>query len=108
MAGDGPILVDARALDDGASDTDVAAGHIEQQLGDLKGYLAPLVASWVGQASRDYQALQQRWDQSADDLNAVLREIASALRTAAYVEPNRALVTARRDRQAGVGRQIAT
>jgi WXG100 family type VII secretion target len=83
MGTEGQVLVNAQVLDEGASDTDSVAGQIEQQLSDLKGYLAPLVASWTGEASTDYQALQQRWNQNADDLNAVLREIASSLRTAA-------------------------
>jgi 6 kDa early secretory antigenic target len=83
MGADGQVLVNAQVLDEGASDTDAVAGQIEQQLGDLKGYLAPLVASWTGQASSDYQALQQRWNQSADDLNTVLRQIATTLRQAA-------------------------
>jgi 6 kDa early secretory antigenic target len=82
MGAEGQVIVNAQVLDEGASDTDAVAGQIEQQLGDLKGYLAPLVASWTGEASSDYQALQAKWNQSADDLNAVLREIAGALRTA--------------------------
>ncbi|HYW23049.1 MAG TPA: WXG100 family type VII secretion target [Terriglobales bacterium] len=82
MGAEGQVIVDAQALDEGASDADTVAGQIEQQLGDLRGYLAPLVANWTGEASSDYQALQQRWNTSADDLNAVLREIAGALRTA--------------------------
>jgi early secretory antigenic target protein ESAT-6 len=82
MGAEGQVIVNAQVLDEGATDTDSVAGQIEQQLGDLKGYLAPLVASWTGEASSDYQALQQKWNTSADDLNAVLRQIAAALRTA--------------------------
>ena len=82
MAAEGQVIVNAQALDEGASDTDAVAGQIEEQLNDLQGYLAPLVASWTGEASSDYQALQQRWNTTAEDLNAVLREIAGALRTA--------------------------
>jgi early secretory antigenic target protein ESAT-6 len=79
---DGHIRVTFESVMAAAGDTDAIAGQIEQQLGELKGYLAPMVASWSGQASSDYQALQARWDSSAVDLNAVLRQIASALRTA--------------------------
>ena len=81
MGAEGQVVVNAQALDEGASDTEAVAGRIEQQLSDLRGYLAPLVASWTGEASSDYQALQQRWSTNADDLNAVLRDIAGALRT---------------------------
>ena len=76
------VVVSASALNEGASDTDAIAGQIEQQLGDLKGYLAPLVSSWEGEASSDWQGLQQKWNTSAEDLHAVLREIVGALRTA--------------------------
>jgi WXG100 family type VII secretion target len=79
---EGQVVVNAQVLDEGASDTDAVAGQIEQQLNDLKGYLAPLVASWTGQASNDWQSLQQKWNSSADDLNTVLRQIATALRMA--------------------------
>jgi WXG100 family type VII secretion target len=79
---EGHILVSLAAVSEAAADTDAIAGQIEQQLADLKGYLAPMVAGWSGVASSDYQALQARWDTSAEDLNAVLRQIAGALRTA--------------------------
>ena len=79
---DGHIRVTFESVMGAAGDTDAIAGQIEQQLGELKGYLAPMVASWSGQASSDYQALQARWDSSAADLHAVLRQIAGALRTA--------------------------
>lgn len=83
MAADGQVVVSAQALDNAASDTDAIAGQIESQLSDLKGYLAPLVATWTGEASTDWQSLQQQWNTTADDLNTVLRQIATTLRTSA-------------------------
>ncbi len=79
---DGHMLVTFGAIDAAATDTDAIAAHIDNQLDDLKSYLAPLVASWEGQASGDYQALQAKWDTSAAELNQVLRQIATNLRTA--------------------------
>lgn len=76
------MLVTFGAIDAAASDTDAVAGQIDQQLDDLKSYLAPLVASWTGQAASDYQALQSKWDGSVAELNQILREIAVNLRTA--------------------------
>jgi early secretory antigenic target protein ESAT-6 len=83
MSADGHILVTFAAVNEGAADADTIAGRIEQQLSDLKAYIKPLVGSWSGQASSDYQVLQQKWDTSAEDLNQVLKQIAQALRVAA-------------------------
>lgn len=80
-APDGQLLVTFGAIDAAASDADTIATQIDQQLGDLKTYLSPLVATWTGQASTDYQALQSKWDTSAAELNDVLRQIATTLRT---------------------------
>jgi early secretory antigenic target protein ESAT-6 len=80
---DGHIVVTFGAINEAAMDTDSVATQIAQQLSDLKTYLAPLVASWSGNAAGEYQALQAKWDGSASDLNQVLRQMAQALRTAA-------------------------
>ncbi|MCA1691541.1 MAG: WXG100 family type VII secretion target [Actinobacteria bacterium] len=79
---DGHMIVTFGAIENGATDADAVAAQIDQQLDDLKSYLAPLVASWSGEASADYQASQAKWDASAADLNQVLKEIAANLRTA--------------------------
>jgi 6 kDa early secretory antigenic target len=79
---DGQIQVTFGAVNEAAMDTDSIANQIAQQLSDLKAYLAPLVASWSGEASSDFQALQAKWDGSANDLNQVLRQISQSLRTA--------------------------
>ena len=82
MSGDGHIQVTFGVVNEAAMDTDAIASQIAQQLADLKTYLAPLVASWSGEASGDFQALQAKWDASANDLNQVLRQISQSLRTA--------------------------
>ena len=82
MSNDGHMLVTFGAINEAAMDTDSIAAQIAQQLSDLKAYLAPLVASWSGEASADFQALQSKWDQSAEDLNQILRQISQSLRTA--------------------------
>ena len=79
---DGHVLVTFGAVDAAAADTEMVANRINHQLVELRSYLAPLLATWSGQASSDYQGLQTRWDTSAAGLNAVLREIGAALRTA--------------------------
>ena len=92
MSGDGHIQVTFGAVNEAAMDTDGIASQIAQQLADLKTYLAPLVASWSGEASGDFQALQAKWDASANDLNQVLRQISQSLRTAGdnYLNTERA------------------
>jgi 6 kDa early secretory antigenic target len=82
MGGDGHIQVTFGAVNEAAADTDGVASQIAQQLSDLKSYLAPLVGSWSGEAASDFQALQAKWDNSAEDLNQVLRQISQSLRTA--------------------------
>jgi WXG100 family type VII secretion target len=82
MSNEGRMLVTFGAINEAALDTDSIATQIAQQLSDLKAYLAPLVASWSGEASTDFQALQAKWDASADDLNQILRQISQSLRIA--------------------------
>jgi len=55
------------------------AASVTAQLDDLKRELAPLVATWEGQAATDYAARQRRWDAAAADLAAVLARIGTAL-----------------------------
>lgn len=82
MSNDGRMIVTFAAINEAAMDADSIANQITQQLTDLKSYLAPLLETWSGQASSDFQALQAKWDASAGDLNQVLRQIAEALRAA--------------------------
>jgi WXG100 family type VII secretion target len=49
------------------------------QLEDLKRFLAPMVATWAGQAAGDYQVKQRQWDTAAADLTAVLARIGVAV-----------------------------
>jgi early secretory antigenic target protein ESAT-6 len=92
MSGDGHMQVTFAAVNEAAMDTEGVASQIAQQLADLKAYLAPLVASWSGEAAGDFQALQAKWDSSATDLHQVLRQISQSLRTAGdnYLNTERA------------------
>ncbi len=79
---DGHMLVTFPAVEIAATDVDTIANQIQKELEDLHTYLGPLVSSWTGGAAGDWQALQRRWNDSADTLNAVLHQISVALRTA--------------------------
>ena len=61
------------------SDVARTVAQIDGQLNDLRQFLAPMVSTWEGGASSDYQVLQKRWDTSAADLNAVLQQISAML-----------------------------
>lgn len=78
MAG-GEVFVTFGAVQQAAGDARTTATSLNQQLADLKSYLAPLVASWEGQASSDYQAKQKQWDEAQTALNQILAQIGQAL-----------------------------
>ncbi len=64
-----------------AAQADVAKTHqnLNQQLDDLKAFLAPMVATWTGSAATNYQAKQQAWDTAAADINVILALISQRL-----------------------------
>ncbi|AEA27512.1 WXG100 family type VII secretion target [Pseudonocardia benzenivorans] len=55
------------------------AQRISGRLDELRRYLAPLAATWEGQAATDYRARQRQWDSAAADLASVLARIGAAL-----------------------------
>ncbi len=73
------ITVTFGTISQAQGDVANTVGRIDQQLNDLRQFLSPLVASWEGGASADYQVLQKRWDGAAGDLNAVLAQISQLL-----------------------------
>lgn len=73
------IKVTFGALEAARVDVAGTAGRISTALEDLKRFLAPMVATWEGQAAAEYRAEQQRWDTAAADLAAVLARIGAAL-----------------------------
>ena len=76
------IKVTFAALQAAQSDVTNTAARISGQLADLKRYLAPLVATWEGQAATEYRAKQRQWDTAAADLAAVLSQIGVTLNAA--------------------------
>ncbi|HYH30194.1 MAG TPA: WXG100 family type VII secretion target [Pseudonocardia sp.] len=73
------IKVTFGALEAARADVGGAAARISARLEELERFLAPLVATWEGQAATDYQARQRQWDTAAADLAAVLAQIGVAL-----------------------------
>lgn len=73
------IKVTFGALDAARADVAGTASRITGRLEDLKRLLAPLVATWEGQAAEEYRTTQRKWDAAATDLAAVLAQIGLAL-----------------------------
>lgn len=78
-AAGGEVFVTFGAVQQASGDARTTSAQLNQQLADLKSYLAPLVASWEGQASADYNAKQKQWDEAQTALNTLLAQIGSAL-----------------------------
>ncbi len=75
------ILVTFGELESARSSIQTTWTNISREMEDLKRYLAPMVATWTGEAATAYQAHQSKWDRSAIDLNQVLNQIGVALGT---------------------------
>lgn len=78
MAG-GEVLVTFGAVAQAAGDAQTTSSALNQQLADLQSFLAPLVASWEGQAATDYQARQKQWHEAQTALNGLLAKVGTAL-----------------------------
>lgn len=77
------IKVSFEGLRQAGSDIASSSNTITNRLDRLETDLAPMAASWTGQAATFYQDTQQRWDTAALELADVLRQIGAAVNTAA-------------------------
>ncbi|HEY3750246.1 MAG TPA: WXG100 family type VII secretion target [Pseudonocardiaceae bacterium] len=82
MAGEDTIAVNFGAVSNLASQVDSQVKQIEGQLETLKAAIQKLAQEWQGGANEAFQAVQNNWNQSADDLNQVLAKIATAVHAA--------------------------
>ena len=73
------IRVTFGALESARADVAGTAARISGRLDELRRFLAPLAATWEGQAAQDYQGRQRQWDTAATDLAAVLAQIGVAV-----------------------------
>jgi len=73
------IKVTFGALESARSSVAGTAARMTGQLDELKQFLAPMVATWEGQAAQDYGAKQRQWDTAAAEMTAVLAQIGVAL-----------------------------
>ncbi|MEL6893320.1 MAG: WXG100 family type VII secretion target [Actinomycetota bacterium] len=73
------ITVTFGTIGQAQADVSNTVGRMNGQLDELRAFLAPLISTWEGGASSDYQVLQRRWDTAAADLNTVLMQISQLL-----------------------------
>ena len=73
------IKVTFGAIEAARADVAGTAQRMMSRLEDLERFLAPLVATWEGQAAAEYRIRQQQWDRAAAELTAVLTQVGVAL-----------------------------
>jgi WXG100 family type VII secretion target len=90
------VLVTFAALAEAAQQIQSTYNNLNTKLNDLESQLRPVVASWTGNASSDYQAQQQKWNAAQTDLNNVLQAIGKAVEAAhdAYTQTETTNATA--------------
>ncbi|PZS34037.1 MAG: WXG100 family type VII secretion target [Pseudonocardiales bacterium] len=76
------IQVSWPALEAASIDIANTSVSLNQKLGDLKQFIAPMVAEWSGDAQVHYAAKQREWDTAAADLNTILAQIGKAVELA--------------------------
>ena len=76
---DGVLVVSFPALQQASADIQKALSTLDSQLGQLERDAAPLVSSWDGEAKKAYEHRQARWRSASQDLQAMLRDIKSAV-----------------------------
>lgn len=74
------IKVSFAALEAAARDVDTTAVRMKGELDNLERYLAPMVATWGGDAATEYNLQQRKWDTAAVGMTEVLTQIGIALR----------------------------
>jgi WXG100 family type VII secretion target len=79
MAGDGLLLVNFGALQQGSADIQKALSSLQSQLSQLDQDARPLVATWAGDAQAAYQVRQAKWTSASEDLSNILRNIKVAV-----------------------------
>ncbi|MDY6050275.1 MAG: WXG100 family type VII secretion target [Corynebacterium sp.] len=69
------ITYDFDAISATSTDIRTSSARIDAMLGDLKSRIAPMVATWEGDASAAYQNAQARWDRAAGELRDILATV---------------------------------
>lgn len=73
------LVVDFAAMQQAAADIQSAVNKLNSDLDQLESDAAPLVATWAGEAQAAYQQRQATWNNAANQLSELLRDIQRAL-----------------------------
>lgn len=76
---DGAVQVTFADIEDVAAKAGSTNQTIQSLLEDLYRLVAPMFATWEGAAAESFQYQHQLWVSAAEDLNTVLRNIATLL-----------------------------
>lgn len=66
-------------IEGGSSEIQGAVATTAGLLDEGKGSLAALASVWGGSGSEAYQAVQQRWDSTSNELNSALQNLAHTI-----------------------------
>jgi len=80
MGGGGGFRAESGQINKGAGTVSTARGDMVALLGALRGEVAENAASWKGTGASEFQALMQRWDDSARLLTKSMEEFENNLR----------------------------
>jgi len=73
------LVVNFAAMQTAGENIDTAIRTLNDQLSQLERDVAPLIATWDGDAKAAYEARQRQWRSAAGELCAMLIEIKKAL-----------------------------
>jgi WXG100 family type VII secretion target len=76
------VLVTFAALAEAAQTIQSTYNNLNTKLTDLESQLKPVVSTWTGTASENYQVQQQKWNSAQTDLNTVLQAIGKTVEAA--------------------------
>ncbi len=90
----GSVHVTFDDIEDAAAQVGATNRAVQAELEDLYRMLAPLVATWSGDAAESFQYQHQAWTQAAEDLNTVLSHIVALLEDShqAYSQAEAAMI----------------
>jgi WXG100 family type VII secretion target len=82
MSESSSVLVTFSALANAAQSIQTTYNNLNSKLDDLQRQLQPIVSTWTGQASENYQVQQRKWNEAQTDLSNVLQAIGKSVEAA--------------------------